>query len=1132
MQNMDITERLDTPFVKRFNWNFEKTAWALLLILAVVTHFYMLGVRAMSHDESLHVLYSWKLFDGQGYQHQPMMHGPFRFHVNALAYALFGVNDAVGRLPAAVAGILTVWLLWFFRAYLGRVGAFLAATMCAISPAILYYTRYIRDEPFMLLFLVWLVLMIFRYFDTREPKYLIVMMVPYAFMFSSMEISYIFAGLFIGFFLLYALLDIARDAWSQNGLKIPFFVALAASAVAALYSFYTVTKGKVGVVETTAAIVFFLGAALLATALFLASRGVGERLHSHPALDVVMWLLTIAAPLFSAFIIRMFGWDPQDYSQTGYIRSLGVFVLMLVASGAVGFLWGRVRWLISAGVFYVIYILLFTTFFTNGQGIATGAIGSLGYWLAQQEVARGGQPWYYYLLTTPMYEFLPLFLTLGGIVAFITSRGWRFLLRRVTGNAKAQSLKSKEEGKDHDAENRDQRPARRAKIAPESPASELLSSPSDVRSPVSSLQAPASNFQSLFTLFNIWWFLGAFAGLTWAGEKMPWLTVYIALPMTLMGGWWAGRVLERIDWSAWRSQGGLWLLLSIPVIGFALVSLAQTSPFQSISIPGLSATLQWVAALIMLLVLAWFAVGWIRRLGRQRTGQTLFLAVVLALGLWTVRVSYMFNYITYDDATELLVYAHGTPDIKRAMNEIAQISERTAGGKQIKVAYDDDSTWPLEWYLREYPNRTFYGASPNRDALDAPVVLVGDKNEDKVKPYLGSRYVRYNYRLVWWPKQTYFGLTWQRIRDGLRDPAQVKAVWDVLWYRKYTQPLSQWDPVHRFSMYVRKDVVTSIWQYGAVAASSNITDTTTEVDPYEKGVRQVTSLRQLGGVEGQANGQFRSPRNVAVAPDGSLYVADTGNHRIQQFDAGGTFVRQWGGQGTGNGQFNEPWGVAVAPDGQFVYVCDTWNHRIQKFTADGKFVTTWGTNGVTDGQLGQQGVFWGPRAVAVDGQGRVYVTDTGNKRVQVFTPDGAAINQFGGAGLVDGALDEPVGLAIDKDGNIYVADTWNKRVQVFSKDFKYLRQWAVAGWPSQSVVNKPYLAVAETPNGRRVYVTDPEYYRVIVFDDQGKFIAVFGQYGNQANEMTLPTGIAVDAQGQLFVADPDSHRVMLFPAVN
>ncbi|WP_343411125.1 flippase activity-associated protein Agl23 [Candidatus Amarolinea dominans] len=1145
---------------------FEKTAWALLLILAVVTHLYMLGVRAMSHDESLHVLYSWKLYDGQGYQHQPMMHGPFRFHINALGYALFGVNDAVGRLPAAVAGIATVWLLWFFRSYLGRLGAFLAATMFAISPAILYYTRYIRDESFMLLFLVWLILMIFRYFDTREPKYLIVMMVPYALMFTSMEISYIFAGLFIGFFLLYALLDIARDAWSQDALKIPFFVALAASAVAAVYSFYRVTRGEVGVSETGAIIVFFLGVALLATALYLAWRGVGERLHTHPALDVVIWLLAIAAPLFSAFIIRMFGWDPQDYSQTGYIRSLGVFLVMLVAAGAVGALWGRVRWLIGAGVFYVIYILLFTTFFTNGQGIATGAIGSLGYWLAQQEVARGGQPLYYYLLTTPMYEFLPLFLTLGGIVAFITGRGWRFLIPKPEAEGKDQrsEIKDRVHGRRTISGLRTEIGDQRAEIGyvedenaplsglrspvsglrspvsnpqssvsnPQSPISGLRSPVSNPQSPVSGLRSPTSNFQSLFTLFNIWWFLGAFGGLTWAGEKMPWLTVYIALPMTLMGGWWAGRVLERIEWGAWRKQGGLWLLLSLPVMIFALTTLAQSSPFQNVTIAGLSTTLQWLAALAMLLALAWLAVGWIRNLGRQRSGQTIFLALALALGLWTVRVSYMFNYIHFDDATELLVYAHATPDIKRAMNEIAEISERTVGGKQIKVAYDDDSTWPLEWYLREYPNRSFYGASPNRDALDAPVVLVGDKNEDKVKPYLGSRYVRYSYRLVWWPKQTYFGLTWQRIRDGLRDPQQRKVVWDVLWYRKYTQPLSEWDPVHRFSMYVRKDVVTSIWQYGAVAASGDITDTVAAVDPYEKGVRQVTSLRQWGGAEGEANGQFRSPRNVATAPDGSLYVADTGNHRIQQFDASGNFVRQWGGQGAGNGQFNEPWGVAVAPDGKFVYVCDTWNHRIQKFSAEGTFVKAWGANGVTDGQLGQQGVFWGPRAVAIDGQGRVYVTDTGNKRVQVFDADGSPVGQFGGAGLVDGALDEPVGLAIDKDGNIYLADTWNKRVQVFSKDFKYLRQWPVEGWPSQSVVNKPYLAVADTANGRRVYVTDPEYYRVLIFDDQGKFIALFGQYGNQANEMTLPTGIAVDAQGQLFVADPDSHRVILFPAVN
>jgi tripartite motif-containing protein 71 len=85
------------------------------------------------------------------------------------------------------------------------------------------------------------------------------------------------------------------------------------------------------------------------------------------------------------------------------------------------------------------------------------------------------------------------------------------------------------------------------------------------------------------------------------------------------------------------------------------------------------------------------------------------------------------------------------------------------------------------------------------------------------------------------------------------------------------------------------------------------------------------------GSEGSGAGQFVLPSDVAVAPDGTIYVADSGNNRIQSFDAAGTYLGQWGGEGSGAGQFIHPLGVAVTPDGRAVYVADTDNDRIQVF---------------------------------------------------------------------------------------------------------------------------------------------------------------------------------------------------------
>jgi DNA-binding beta-propeller fold protein YncE len=167
--------------------------------------------------------------------------------------------------------------------------------------------------------------------------------------------------------------------------------------------------------------------------------------------------------------------------------------------------------------------------------------------------------------------------------------------------------------------------------------------------------------------------------------------------------------------------------------------------------------------------------------------------------------------------------------------------------------------------------------------------------------------------------------------------------------------------------------------------------------------------------------------------------------------------------------------------------------------------------------------------LAIGQDGNLYAMDTGNKRVQVFAPDGAAIIQHGGGGLIDGRFDEPTGLAQDAAGNWYVADTWNHRVQKFDRNFKYLAQWSIAGWESQSVVNKP--AVAVDPARNLVYVTDPENFRVLVFNADGSFRATFGVYGNDPGSFTMPTGIAVGPDGRVYVADGDAHRIMIFAAL-
>ncbi len=361
----------------RVNW--ETLAWALLMILAVVSRFYDIGARAMSHDESLHAVYSYELYRTGNYTHNPMMHGPFLFHANALIYFLFGVTDATTRIIPALTGLGAIGMIWAFRRWIGRTGALVVGLLFLISPSILFHSRYIRNDIYIVFFgFIWVYGM-FRYLEQRENRWLYMTAMGMALGFIAKEVQFMSGALFGAFFAAVALWRWWREKESFR--------------------------------------------------------------HSVFA-DIAILMLTLVMPFTSpvGYLVgeRLLGWEHVDWQAFAPTNPMLIrfgILVALVSALAAGVAYGwfavlragdtrpRLTFAGWGGImlaFWAIQVVFFTTFFTNPvNGLATGIVGSLGYWLAQQEVQRGSQPWYYYGIVTLLYEFLPMLLSIGGAVAVV-----------------------------------------------------------------------------------------------------------------------------------------------------------------------------------------------------------------------------------------------------------------------------------------------------------------------------------------------------------------------------------------------------------------------------------------------------------------------------------------------------------------------------------------------------------------------------------------------------------------------------------------------------------------------------------------------------------------------------------------
>lgn len=613
--------------------------------------------------------------------------------------------------------------------------------------------------------------------------------------------------------------------------------------------------------------------------LFLGSAGLAIAYASHELIFINVFIFAVFLGI--AWLWVRFRGVPGDKDGRADVDPVASAVVAL----------GDQRYALfgSIALFLIAYVVLFSNFMANPQGIVDGVTKGLTYWFSQQDVSRGDQPWYYYiLLLGPIYEPLAIFTSIGFLIAM--------LVKTLRGDAGVPADLPIEALTEETVRTRDKRGAIR-ELSPYASGTDAYG-----------LGLPSAAVMSgLTTAFLGFWGIGALIAYSYAGEKMPWLTMQFALPFGILAGAAVGRLLGRTSWANIFRNNGAFICLLVVALLFALqMFFANLGGAGGTDIQQQQSLLKAivVGAFVVLMIgaLVWLA----QRLGRGAAIKTIVLTLIAVLFAYEVRSATLASFRNGDVPVELLVYVQSTPEIPiiaqtidRLGRDLTAFSGRSVsdvtGGNSMDIALDSDAQWPFNWYWRDQQKRDLFGVdSIGAIPPSAPVILAGTDvfNNSAFQSVVTGKYTMQKYKLNWWfPEDDYKN-------PGFVSPTFIDLLNPANWGNTYFSDLfnpANWSAASRAGkyllyrdpgaalgardlyVYIRNDLVARV---GTAAGSTTDTGATSNV---------TYGMFDLAPA-GANNGQFSLPRGIAVAPDGSYYVVDTGNLRVEKFDSKGKYL--------------------------------------------------------------------------------------------------------------------------------------------------------------------------------------------------------------------------------------------------